>query len=138
MAIRGKVLKGAKLTKVNIGDAGLDICSNEEKIIPAKGREFVSTNTFIQVPEGHVGLLWSRSGLSLKHGIEVGAGCVDNTYRGEVKVVLYNHSSEDYRVKKGDRIAQLLTVPVNLEVYEEVDSLEDTNRGSGGFGSTGA
>lgn len=126
-----------QLTKNNKYDAGLDVYSNEIKVVPARGKAIVSTDLYLAVPEGCVGLLWSRSGLSAKSGIEVGAGCVDAGYRGEVKVVLYNHSDVDYTAQRGDKIAQLLTVPVVITTYEEVDSLDDTSRGEKGFGSSG-
>jgi deoxyuridine 5'-triphosphate nucleotidohydrolase len=125
------------LTKVNDQDAALDVASAENTFVPARGRKLVSTGIYVAIPENYVGLLWSRSGLAVKYGIAVGAGCIDNTYRGEVKVLLFNHSDEDFGINKGDRIAQLLTVPINIFRYVDVSSLEETNRGSGGFGSTG-
>ena len=82
-------------------------------------------------------MLWSRSGLSVKYRLEVGAGCIDSGYTGEVKVHLYNHSDEDYKVNIGDKIAQLLTIPVNLNMYKKVQFLEDSDRGEKGFGSSG-
>ena len=82
-------------------------------------------------------MLWSRSGLSVKHNVECGAGCIDSSYRGEVKVHLYNHGDEVFYIKKGDRIAQLLTMPINLSDYTPVDELPDTDRGEKGFGSSG-
>lgn len=126
-----------KLTKKNDYDAGLDICASEDVIIEPGTRDVVSTGIRVAIPSGYVGLLWSRSGLSANHGIEVGAGCIDSTYRGEVRVVLYNHSGVTFFVNKGDRIAQLLTVPVMLSPYVKVESLDETTRGEGGFGSTG-
>jgi dUTP pyrophosphatase len=125
------------MVKKNIYDAGLDICSNENIIIKAKSSSLVSTGLFLEIPEYYVGLLWSRSGLSVKNKIEVGAGCIDSTYRGEVKVHLYNHSDTDFEIKTGDRIAQLLTIPINIEFYRESEELSGTSRGTDGFGSTG-
>lgn len=125
------------LTKVNHFDAGLDIRASENVTVWPCDRAIVSTGLKIAIPNGFVGLLWSRSGMSAKNGIEVGAGCIDATYRGEVKVVLYNHSDSKYEVKKGDRIAQLLTVPVMLAPYIGVDKLDETARNENGFGSTG-
>ena len=127
----------AQLTKQHETDAGLDICASEDTIIWAGEREVVSTGLHISIPDGMVGLIWSRSGLSAKHGIEVGAGCIDSGYRGEVKVVLYNHSNEAFTIKAGDRIAQLLTIPVYLSHYGKVELLEDAPRGDNGFGSSG-
>lgn len=129
--------EGYELSKENEFDAGLDICANEFVVIEPHTRGLVSTGIRVAIPEGYVGLLWSRSGISSKQGVEVGAGCIDSTYRGEVKVLLYNHSDVPFTVMKGNRIAQLLTVPILTTKYEKVDSLDDTSRGEGGFGSTG-
>ncbi len=126
-----------QLTKKRQADAGLDIASNETITINPHSRATIKTGLYLEIPFGFVGLLWSRSGLSAKHGIEVGAGCIDSEYRGEVKVVLYNHSDTLYTVKEGDRIAQLLTMPVNLSEYEKVDKLTETSRSSTGFGDSG-
>ena len=134
--IRGLVKEG-KLERAFSHDAGLDIYSNNSVLVTARGSSVVSTNLYIQVPEGFVGLLWSRSGLSFKHGIEVGAGCIDSGYTGEVKVKLFNHSDQDYQVNVGDKIAQLLTIPVSLENYRKSDQLPNSSRGTLGFGSTG-
>lgn len=106
-------------------------------IIPARGKAVINTSTRVKIPDNHVGLVWSRSGLSVKHSLEVGAGCIDCGYTGDVKVVLYNHSDMDYVLKHGDRVAQLLTIPVNLNRYVQVDALTETDRGDKGFGSTG-
>lgn len=133
---QGKVLSGTLFKKHNT-DAGLDVSSSEDLTILAGKSSLVSTNLKIAVPEGCVGLLWSRSGLSVKHRIEVGAGCIDAGYTGEVKVHLYNFGDSDFKICAGDRVAQLLTIPINLIRYTIVDHLEDTNRSSDGFGSTG-
>ena len=129
-----------QLTKKHDEDAGLDIMSAERVTILPLSSVVISTGLFLEIPFGHVGLIWSRSGLSCNHDIEVGAGCIDSNFRGEVKVHLYNHSDVSYFVNAGDRIAQLLTMPVNLNCYEEVenlDELSDTDRGENAFGSTG-
>lgn len=129
--------KGNRLIKKHDLDAGQDICSNEEiTILPLKSK-LISTNLYIEIPSNHVGLIWSRSGLSVKNKLEVGAGCIDENYRGEIKVHLYNFGSENYIVKKGDKIAQLLTIPINNKPYIKVKKLSETSRGEGGFGSTG-
>ncbi len=125
-----------QLTKSRQSDAGLDIVASQMASIPAKGSVKVSTDLYIAIPTGHVGLVWSRSGLSFKKDIEVGAGCIDSGYRGEVKVHLYNHGNIDQQIYEGDAIAQLLTIPVNLQNYEEVDELGETDRGDKGFGSS--
>jgi dUTP pyrophosphatase len=139
---RGRWVRGSglgslpTLTKKHKFDAGLDVVASVDAVVEPGGRTVVKTDVTLAIPDGYVGLLWSRSGLSAKHGIEVGAGCIDSSYRGEILVVLYNYGEQVFRVKKGDRVAQLLTVPVNLEMYNEIGSIEDTDRGAGGFGST--
>jgi len=126
-----------QLTKKHNQDAGLDICSNEDITIGFKKSALISTGLFVEIPENHVGLVWPRSGLSVKSHIEVGAGCIDASYRGELKVHLYNFGDYPFNIKKGDRIAQLLTIPVNLTRYKIKDNISETDRGHGGFGSTG-
>lgn len=129
---------GRKLHKAHKFDAGLDISATLGGVIKSNSYGTVDTGLFIEVPKGYVGIIWSRSGLAMKHGIHVGAGCVDSGYTGEVRVVLYNHSNEDFTYEKGDRIAQLLTIPINVERYVQTDEFSNTtNRGTGGFGSTG-
>jgi dUTP pyrophosphatase len=130
-----KILEGS-LTKANHLDAGLDIQSSEDCVVESQSNLLVHTGLYINVPANHVGLVWSRSGLA-KRGIVVGAGCIDSGYHGQILVLLFNHSMKDYHIKTGDRIAQLLTIPVNLGLYTQVDSLEESDRGSNGFGSTG-
>lgn len=132
----GKIKKG-KLIRTHSLDAGQDIISNENKIIKSNSSEIIKTNLYINVPENYVGLIWSRSGLSVKHKIEVGAGCIDSGYTGEILVHLYNFGKTDYNIKNGDKIAQLLTVPVNLNNYQHIDKLDVTDRNDGGFGHTG-
>jgi len=132
-----KCIDSTNLTKRRYLDAGLDIKSNENCTIPPNDSKLISTGLFLQIPNGFVGLIWPRSGLSIKYKIEVGAGCIDSTYRGEIKVHLYNFGKEEVRIKQGDRISQLLTVPVCLDEYILVDKLDDTERDQNGFGSSG-
>lgn len=135
--IKGE-LKSGKLKRNQRLDAGQDILSADTLIIPARGSNLISTNLVINIPENFVGLIWARSGLSVKHKLEVGAGCIDSGYHGEVKVHLYNHSDIPYKVNSGDKIAQLLTIPVNLASYDEVLEFAcDSDRGNNGFGSSG-
>ena len=134
--IAGKIQSG-KLTKNNSNDAGQDIYSNETIIIPPMDSRLLSTDLRISVPLNHVGLIWPRSGLSVNHKIEVGAGCIDVGYIGEVKAHLYNLGTDPYKVNIGDKIAQLLTLPINLSPYVPVDSLEKSDRGEDGFNSSG-
>lgn len=137
MSNTGKILTG-NLKRNNPFDAGQDVVSAEQVVIPPNSSRLISTNLRINVPKDHVGLLWSRSGLSVKFNLEVGAGCIDFGYCGEVKVHLYNHGENYYRVNVGDRIAQLLTIPVNTQDYKQVDTFENTDRGENGFGSSGS
>lgn len=117
--------------------AGYDLSSSEEVIVPARGRKMVKTGIAISVPAGHYGRVAPRSGITLKNGIDVGAGVIDEDYRGEVCVILFNHSNEDFVVNMGDRIAQLILERISTPDVEVVNSLESTERGNGGFGSTG-
>ena len=133
----GTIITG-KLHRANANDAGQDVVSSETTILPAGESRLLSTGLRIQVPKGHVALLKSRSGLSVKYSLEVGAGVIDCGYTGEVKVHLYNHGLNDYKVNAGDRIAQLLTIPINLEDYlfQPLHSVQ-TERGDKGFGASG-
>ena len=118
-------------------DAGADLKASECSIVPARGKALVPTGLCLELPEGHVGLIWPRSGLAVKHSIDCGAGVIDSTYRGEIKVLLFNHSDENFTIEPGNRIAQLLVQKVENINFISVDSLEKTQRNKGGFGSTG-
>lgn len=118
-------------------DAGLDIYAVESCILYSGVHAVLPTGFQMAIPPGFVGIIKPRSGLAVKHSIDVLAGVIDSEYRGEVKVTLLNHSERQMEIKKGDRIAQLLIVPVSLETPIEVEDLDCTARGSGGFGSTG-
>ena len=120
------------------GAAGFDLFSAEDLVINPGSRALVSLGLSIQVPLGTYGRIAPRSGLAVKHGIQVGAGVIDSDYTGEVKVLLFNHGSDSFDIKTGDRIAQLVIEKIvdNIEVIL-VDTLSYTDRGSGGFGSTG-
>lgn len=126
-------------TKGSALAAGYDIYSAEDAVIPAQGQGLVDTDISVIVPIGTYGRVAPRSGLAVKHGISTGAGVVDADYRGEIKVVLFNHSQKDFEIKKGDRVAQLvLEKIVNAEIQQiEKHELVATERGEGGFGSTG-
>jgi len=118
------------------GDAGLDLFSVVDRDL-APGDVFaVPTGVQVAVPAGHVGLVWDKSGISLK-SVHRLAGVIDAGYRGEVQVVLINLGAAPFAVRKGMKIAQLLVQPVAAVTVVEVDSLDDTSRGEGGFGSTG-
>ncbi len=124
-------------TYAHEGDAGADLCSSVDDLIPARSRKLVPTGIRLALPEHHVGLVWPRSGLAVKQGIDTGAGVIDSGYRGEIKVLLFNHTDEPHPVKKGDRIAQLLVQRVERVRFIPVDELPEARRGEGGFGSTG-
>lgn len=119
-------------------DAGLDIYSLHNYSIPAKGRCLVSTGISLEIPEGYYGRVAPRSGLAVKHGVDVFAGVIDSSYRGELMVLLFNSDGQRwFNINQGDRIAQLIIEKHYNFPIEIVESLSDTNRGSGGFGSTG-
>ena len=119
------------------GAAGYDLSAAEETVVPAKGKSVVKTGISIAVPDGCYGRIAPRSGLAVKKFIDVGAGVVDADYRGEVGVVLFNHSDEDFKIRQGDRIAQLILEKIATPQITETADLPSTVRGSGGFGSTG-
>ena len=119
------------------GDAGLDAYSNDDIIIKAGERRLVSTGIAIALDEGYVALVWDKSGLAVKRGIKTMAGVIDAGYRGEVKIVMLNTSNEDFKIEKHDKIAQILIQRIEHAEIEEVKTLDDTQRGEGGFGSTG-
>jgi dUTP pyrophosphatase len=117
---------------------GYDLYSLVDTIVPCQaGNALVATGLAITLPPGCYGRVAPRSGLAVKHCINVGAGVIDPDYTGEVKVVLFNHGDKDFEVKKGDRIAQLVLERCETPSIEEINIVEDTERGSGGFGSTG-
>ncbi len=120
------------------GSAGLDLYADGDYAIPPES-DFVvvSTGISVEIDADKTGLVWPRSGMASKFGIDTGAGVIDSDYRGELKVLLFNHGDDTYRIKRGDRIAQLLIVPCYRPKIEIVDSLDETERGAGGFGSTG-
>jgi dUTP pyrophosphatase len=119
------------------GAAGADLRASETVEIAPGGRAAVPTAVRLEIPPGHVGLVWPRSGLAVRHGIDTLAGVIDSDYRGEVRVVLVNHGDLSFRVEKGDRVAQLLVQHVERARFVAADSIRETDRGAGGFGSTG-
>ncbi|CCK71683.1 bifunctional dITP/dUTP diphosphatase KNAG_0H02680 [Huiozyma naganishii CBS 8797] len=125
-------------TKGSHAAAGYDIYASQPTTIPAGGQGLVATDVSFTVPLGTYGRIAPRSGLAVKHGIQTGAGVVDRDYTGEVRIVLFNHSQRDFTVERGDRVAQLILERIvdDAEVVV-VDSLEESARGAGGFGSTG-
>ncbi|GBL95727.1 Deoxyuridine 5'-triphosphate nucleotidohydrolase [Araneus ventricosus] len=123
--------KGSKLA------AGYDLYSAYDYVVPPKGKVLAMTDIQVQIPPGHYGRVAPRSGLAVKNFIDVGAGVVDEDYRGNLGVVLFNFGSQEFKVNKGDRIAQFICEKISYPELEEVDSLDGTERGDGGFGSTG-
>ncbi|XP_054988451.1 deoxyuridine 5'-triphosphate nucleotidohydrolase, mitochondrial isoform X1 [Sorex araneus] len=124
-------------TKGSKRAAGYDLYSAYDYTVPPMEKALVKTDIQIALPSGCYGRVAPRSGLAAKHFIDVGAGVIDEDYRGNVGVVLFNFGKETFEVKKGDRIAQLICERIFYPEIEEVQVLEDTERGSGGFGSTG-
>lgn len=116
---------------------GYDLYGNMDCLIRSSERGLVSTGITIVLPSGVYGRIAPRSGLAVKHGIQVGAGVIDPDYTGELKVVLFNHGEKDFEIKKGDRIAQLILEKCETPPIEEINIVEETDRGSEGFGSTG-
>jgi dUTP pyrophosphatase len=119
------------------GAAGADLRASAAIEIPPGGRAAVPTGLRLQIPPGRVGLVWPRSGLAVRHGIDTLAGVIDSDYRGEVRVVLVNHGDEPFRIAPGDRVAQLLVQRVERARFAAAPRLGATDRGDGGFGSTG-
>jgi len=123
-------------TRAHEDDAGLDLYATKTQIVPAKGSAIFDTGVHIELPKGTVGMLKSKSGLNVKHGL-TSEGVIDVGYTGSICVKLYNNGEKDYIVNKGDKISQLVIMPILTPPLEIVDSLEETERGAGGFGSTG-
>ncbi len=143
MVLRMKRLReGAVLPeRKTAGSAGYDLCAciaGEFTIEPGE-LVMLPTGLAAEIPEGCAGMIFTRSGLGVKHGIAVsnGVGVIDSDYRGEIHVGLRNSSKVPYTIQPGERIAQLIVMPVHMPVVEEVEELSETQRGTGGFGSTG-
>lgn len=123
-------------TRAHPYDAGLDLYAMEDGYVRCNGSHTFDTGVHVKIPEGCVGFIKSKSGLMVNHGITTD-GTIDCGYTGSIRVCLFNRGGSKYEVKKGDKIAQLVIVPCLLPNLELVDSLEETDRGDGGFGSTG-
>ena len=121
------------------GDAGMDICASEDVWMRPFNKAIVPTGIYLEIPKGYECQIRSRSGLAAKHGINVmnSPGTIDSGYRGEIKVILHNHHFQAYDIKKGDRVAQMVFAPVTVAEFVEVEELTNSERGSGGLGSTG-
>jgi len=119
------------------GDAGLDLRANEDVILKPGERKSIKTGLAIKIPTGYAGLIWDKSGIAHKKGLKTLGGVIDANFTGEWQVGLVNLSREDYQIKKGDKIAQVLFQKVEIPQIEIVAELETTIRGEKGFGSTG-
>lgn len=117
-------------------DAGADLRSPVDAMVPARGSRVIDTGVHIQLPHGYVGMLKSKSGLNTRYGI-TSEGVIDEGYTGAIRAKLYNHSDAPYRVLRGDKITQLVIMPCAYVGFERVEELEDSERGGDGFGSTG-
>jgi len=126
-------------SKAHPDDAGFDVYASEERTLKAHSYGMIATGISMQLPPMTEAQVRPRSGLAAKHGVTVlnTPGTIDAGYRGEVKVILINHSDNDFTVLPGDRIAQMVIQPVYPAQFIEADTLEDTDRGEGGFGSSG-
>ncbi len=121
------------------GAAGMDVLAAEDVTLPSGGRHAVATGIAVAIPDGFEIQVRPRSGLALKHGISLPntPGTIDSDYRGELKIIMINHGAEEFAIRRGDRIAQLVLAPVVRAGWVEVEDLDETARGAGGFGSTG-
>lgn len=138
--LKVKLTDGAPLPRhAKLGDAGLDLTSRDTVNIQPGETHFVGTGVSVEIPEGYFGLIAPRSGLACKYGITFAntPGIIDSGYRGEIKVALHNIGQNGYTVHRDERICQLVIVPYATCACVEVDELSETDRGSGGFGSTG-
>ncbi len=119
------------------GDAGLDLYAIQDVTVVPGARVMVPTGIAMAIPKGYVGLVWDKSGLSMRNGLKTLGGVIDSGYRGEIMVGIANISNEEYTIEKGHKVAQLLIQKVEHAEIEEVAELDNTVRGEGGFGSTG-
>lgn len=132
-----KLDEGAYMpTRAHEADAGYDLYSPVDRELKAKGWTKIDTGCHFQIPKGYVGFIKSKSGLNVKFGI-TSEGVIDSGYTGSVVVKLYNHSYKPYYINKGDKISQIVFLPIYTPDFEVVDSLDDTERGENGFGSSG-
>jgi dUTP pyrophosphatase len=119
------------------GDAGMDLFSIEDKTIKAGEREIIGTGIAMEYPKEFCTLIWDKSGMAANSGIKVMGGVFEHVYKGEYKIILLNTTKQDYEVKKGQKIAQVLVQPIISAEIEEVNDLSESTRGEGRFGSTG-
>lgn len=135
--MRIKLDEGARCpTRAHDRDAGLDLYARETQVIPARESAKFDTGVHVELPPYSVGMIKSKSGLNVKHGL-ASEGVIDEGYTGSIVVKLYNHSGYDYTVNAGDKISQLVIMPIIIPQLHLVDSLDETDRGDNGFGSSG-
>lgn len=133
-----KLIPDAVLPKyAHPGDAGLDMFAGETVTIPPGEVRKIKSGISIEIPDGYVGLVWDKSGVSMNHSIKSLGGVIDSGYRGEITFGMINLGKEDYTFEKGHKVAQMLIQKIETAEIEEVVELNDTSRGAGGFGSTG-
>ena len=139
MAMRVKKLSETAVLPVrgSVKAAGYDLASAHAYTVPARGKELCKTDIAISIPDDCYGRVAPRSGLTWKNGLDVGAGVIDADYTGNIGVILFNHTDTDFKVEPGMRIAQLILEKIYMLDVEEVEDLDATERGAGGFGSTG-
>lgn len=142
VSIKVKALEGAAIPEYKTaGAAGADVCALVDAPVELNpgDKALVGTGLFFAIPDGYEIQVRPRSGLAAKNGVTVlnAPGTIDSDYRGELKVILINHGKEKFTVNSGDRIAQIVVAPVTRGLFDIVDALDETERGSGGFGSTG-
>jgi deoxyuridine 5'-triphosphate nucleotidohydrolase len=124
-------------TRQSDGSAGYDLYSVEEVVVAPRQKAIIDTGISITLPDDSYGRVAPRSGLAAKHNIDVGAGVIDRDFRGILKVILFNHSDNEFKVNVGDRVAQLIIEKIMTPEVTLVEDLDETVRGDGGFGSTG-
>jgi len=139
MNIRIKKLdsRAAMPAYVHPGDAGMDLFALEDTVLAPGELKAVKTGISMEIPDGHVGLIWDKSGIAIKEGLKVMGGVVDSGYRGEIMVGMVNLSKKEYRFEAGHKVAQMLIQKVEHPEIVEASELTETKRGAGGFGSTG-
>lgn len=130
-------IDGQSPSRANENDAGWDLYSSEKKWIPRGGRSCIKTSISLEMPDNMVGLIWPRSGLAVKKGLDLFAGVIDSGYRGEIIVCLFNSTEIDVEIEKGDRVAQIIFHELPKISMVESSLLTNSERGEGGFGSSG-
>ena len=137
MKLRIVLDEGAKMpVRAHPQDAGMDLFTREDLLIPARGGAVCDTGVRVEIPAGYVGFIKSKSGLNVKRNV-VAEGVIDAGYTGPIVVKLYNHGDADQLIRAGEKLTQLVILPIALPELELCESLEETERGVGGFGSTG-